>query len=153
MKKGGNAFVLPDGLRSISHPADDARMRAMLEALRRSGFEKEAAEINARWQEALRLTTGAAAPDYVHCYPDDLIGFIVDKAAKGVAEMDCRLATPATRDPVHQLLNRAWRTFWIDPAGYQRWEVAAVRELFALCEGKIVSLSLEGSPNAARVSR
>ena len=48
-----NAFALPDGLRNLSHPADDARMRAILEALYRSGFQNDAAEISRRWLEAL----------------------------------------------------------------------------------------------------
>ena len=153
MKLGGNAFALPDGLRNISHPADDARMRAILQTLRRSGFEREAASINARWREALQLTTDGPAPDYAHCYPDELIAFIVDRAARGVAEMDCRLAKPETSDPVHLLLNQAWRTFWADPAGYQQWEVAAVRELFAFWEGKIAALPLASSSGVASVSR
>jgi hypothetical protein len=146
VKKGTNAFVMPDTMRSLSRPADDARMRVILRALRRSGFKPEAAEISERWQEALRLTADALAADYAHCYPDALIDIIVDGATKGIAEMDCRLATPETADPVHVLLNQAWRTFWADPAGYQPWEVGAVRQLFEFCEGKSVALPLGGVP-------
>jgi len=135
LKTGGDAFALPDGLRNITHPADDARMRVILEALRRSGFQKEAMEIKGRWQEALRLTTDTPPPDYIHCYPDALIGFIVEKSAQGVTDMECRLARPDTDDPVHLMLNEAWRNFWTDPAGYHRWEVDTVKELFKLCQG------------------
>jgi hypothetical protein len=124
MKMGGDAFALPDGLRNITHPADDARMRVILEALRRSGFQKEAMEIKGRWQEALRLTTDTPPPDYIHCYPDALIGFIVEKSAEGVTDMECRLARPETADPVHLMPNEAWRNFWTDPAAYHRWAAA-----------------------------
>lgn len=142
LKMGGDAFALPDGVRNITHPADDARMRAVLAALRRSGFQNDAQEISHRWQEALRLTTdAAAAPDYLHCYPDALINFVVEKAAEGVAEMECRVARPDTIDPVHLMLNGAWRNFWSDPACYQAWEATAVRELFSLCEGKSTAVS------------
>ena len=57
LRMGGDAFALPDGIRNITHPADDARMRIVLAALRRSGFQSDAQEISRRWQEALRLTT------------------------------------------------------------------------------------------------
>jgi hypothetical protein len=45
MKAGSDAFMLPDGVRNITHPADDARMRALLQALKGSGFQAEAARI------------------------------------------------------------------------------------------------------------
>ncbi|MGO9267828.1 MAG: hypothetical protein ACLQBA_23560 [Candidatus Binataceae bacterium] len=141
LKIGGNAFALPDGLRNLSHPADDARMRAILEVLRRSGFQNDVAEISRRWLEALDLTTDLPVPDYMHCYPDELITFVVEKAAKGVADMECRLARPATSDPVHLMLNEAWRNFWRDPASYHTWEARAVQELFSLCEGSAVVLN------------
>ncbi len=116
LKMGGNGFALPDGVSNLSHPADDARMRAILEALRRSGFDKDVAVIGRRWEEALSLTGASPAPDYIHCYPSELITFVVEKAAMGVADMDCRLAGLQTSDPVHRILDQAWRNFWADPA-------------------------------------
>jgi hypothetical protein len=149
MKKGGDAFAVSDGLRNVSHPADDARMRAIVEALRRSGFDKESDEISARWAQALHVTADTPSPDYTHCYPDSLISFIVEQAGHGVAEMDCRLARPDASDPVHLLLNQAWGVFWRNPAGYQRWESRAVDELFALCEGKTLTVSATGDASAS----
>ncbi len=141
LKMGGDAFALPDGVRNLSHPADDARMRAILEALQRSGFQNDAAEISRRWHEALSLTTDSPAPDYMHCYPDELITSVVEKAGEGVADMECRLARPDTSDPIHLVLNGAWRNFWSDPASYHRWEAKAVQELFSLCDGKAATPS------------
>jgi hypothetical protein len=138
MKMGGDAFVLPEGVRNITHPADDARMRVILEALRRSGFQKDAMEIKRRWQEALRPTTDTPTPDYIHCYPDALISFIVENSAEGVTDTECRLARPKTDDPVHLMLNEARRNFWTDPAGYHRWEADAVKELFTLCQDGVL---------------
>jgi hypothetical protein len=148
LKMGGHAFALPDGIRNFSHPADDARMRAILEALRRAGFQNEAAEINRRWQDALGLTTDAAPPDYMHCYPSELITFVVDKAAKGVADMECRLARPSTSDPIHLMLNQAWQHFWAEPGNYHKWEANAVEDLFSLCDGKALA-----DAEAARAQR
>jgi hypothetical protein len=147
MKMGGDAFALPDGVRVVTHPADDARMRAILEALRRSGFHNEATEINGRWEEALLLTADSPAPDYIHCYPDALVSFLVEKAMEGARDMECRLAKPDTSDPVHMLLNGAWRTFWASPSSYHRWESEAVEALFSFCEDKTAAISL---PDVAR---
>jgi hypothetical protein len=135
LKTGRNAFVLPDGIRNVSHPADDARMRALLEALRCSGFNKQASEIEGRWREALHLTADTPAADYMHCYPEKLVSLIVEKAIQGVSDMECRLARPNTRDGVHSTLNEAWETFWAAPSEYHQWEAHAVKNLFRLCEG------------------
>jgi hypothetical protein len=83
----------------------------------------------------MHLANDVPAPDYLHCYPDELIAFIVGMAADGVADMECRPAKPDTADPVHLMLNQAWRNFWTDPVGYYRWEADAVKELFKLCQG------------------
>jgi hypothetical protein len=99
---GTHAFALPEGIRNISHPADDARMRAIPESLRRSEFENDAAEIGRRWQEALALTIDASPPDYIHCSPTELITLIVENAGKGVADINCRLARPRTSEPSHR---------------------------------------------------
>jgi hypothetical protein len=145
MKMGGDAFALPNSVRILSHPADDARMRAILEALRRSGFRNEADEITHRWGEALGLTTDSPAPDYMHCYPDKLISFVVEKAAEGIEDMECRRARPDTTDPVHLMLNQAWRNFWTNPADYHRWEVDAVKDLFKLCREEMTDVLSAGA--------
>ena len=147
LKMGGHAFGLPDGIHNLSHPADDARMRVILEGLRRSGFQNDAVAISRRWQEALSLTGDAPAPDYFHCYPDELITLIVEKTAKGVSDIECRISGPATNDPIHAILNQAWRHFWTDPANYHQWEANAVRELLALCDDK--SSALVGAAKAS----
>jgi hypothetical protein len=46
------------------------------------------------------------------------------------------------------MLNQAWQHFWDDPASYQQWEVKAVAEFFALCDGKI--LGIAGSAGGVR---
>lgn len=134
LKAGGNAFAMPDGLRNITHPADDARMCCMLEALRRAGFSSDAARIGARWKEALDLSGDMASPEYMHCYPDNLLRLIVENVSLGAREMDCRIADQGTTDPIYVMLNEAWRKFWDAPAAYKDWESNAVKTLFLLCE-------------------
>lgn len=134
MKMGKDPYEMPTPFRPATHPADDARMRALLAALRLGRFDKEAGEIEARWQDALLLSNAARSPNYPFCYPDELINFTVAKARQGVAEMQCRMATPNTTDHIHGLLNEAWNKFWNDPASYHQWETGAVAQLHALCK-------------------
>lgn len=133
MKMGGDAFALPSSTRIITHPADDARMRALLMALRQLGFVDSATSIKNQWAEALRLSDGAQGPDYKHCYPDDLIVLVVEKAIEGVKAMECRIADSKTSDYVHSLLNKAWNFFWAEPESYHQWETKAVETLLEHC--------------------
>ena len=123
LKMGADAFSVS----SAVHPADDARMRAVLGALRLLGFRDSGYEIETRWGDALRLSDSSENADYMHCYPDELISFVVEQAIDGVAGMDCRLASAGTDDCIHSLLNGAWRRFWKDPGEYHRWEAEAVQ--------------------------
>lgn len=145
MKAGGSAFAMPDDYHVITHPADDARMCALLKALARSGFASEAVEIGSKWRDVLRLSSNIPPPDYAHCYPDTVLDFIVDKAADAVTEIGCRMAHPDTGDPVHQMLNEAWSRFWDKPSEYPSWEAAAVKALFELCQGTSGNAQLSGA--------
>lgn len=133
MKMGKDPYELPTPFRPATHPADDARMRALLAALRLGGFDKDAAAIEARWKDALLLANAVPSPDYPFCYSDELIRFTVEKARQGVAEMRCRMAATGATEPIHLLLNEAWTKFWTDPAGYREWEMAEVARLRTLC--------------------
>lgn len=138
LKRGGDAFWLPDGMRLGTHPADDARMRAILHALSRLGFAQEAGKVESRWHDALRLTTaGRPEPDYIHCYPDALVDVVVEEAMQGVRDMDCRIPTHETQDPVHLMLNQAWLSFWAEPNRYHEWEAAAAQTLLAFCDCRV----------------
>jgi hypothetical protein len=132
MKTGGNAYELPTLLRPTTHPSDAARMSALLVALRKSDFQSESAKIEQRWTKALDLTNPDPDSNYNHCYPEEILKFITQKVGEGVADLECRLARPDTSDPVHLMLNTAWRKFWEDPANYHRWEAAAVKQIIEL---------------------
>jgi hypothetical protein len=133
MKMGKDPYEMSTAFRPATHPADDARMRTLLAALRSSGFYDDAVQIEARWKDALLLANAIPSPNYPFCYPNELIQFMVTKAQQGVAEMRCRMAAPNTTDQIHVLLNEAWRKFWNDPASYHQWEMAAVAQLSTLC--------------------
>jgi len=127
-KRGGNPFGFPP-YESLSHPADDARMSAMLIGLRRVGFDAEALEIERKWVEYLKITGASEEPEFRRCYPHTLLEQVAVKARCGVSGMRCRIANPKVNDPVHACLNEAWAQFWGSPETYIEWEKAAVEGL------------------------
>ena len=129
--RGGNPFELPL-MTASSHPPDDARMQAMLDALCLTGFDREAGEIETRWQELNRLLGVRPEDEYNRCFPKHIFELLLEKSLRGIKAMNCRIATPATDDAVHKTLNDAWRFFWANPVGYAREEKKLVDNLKAL---------------------
>jgi hypothetical protein len=119
----------------LSHPADDARMRAMLYALRSAGFNDESSQVLSRWQSFLAENGVKPEPEYHRCYPDTILQTIAEHAKQGLARTQVRIATP-TSDPVHSLLNQAWDLFWTAPDCYVSWERKAVVKLFEGMENR-----------------
>lgn len=117
-----------------SHPADDARMRVMLAALSRLGFQGEARSIGLRWDKLVRLSSAGAEPEYHRCYPQHLLEGIVQCGSDRIAGVGCSFASQDRRAPINSILNTAWQKFWNDPAQYLTWERDAVNRLhqFAL---------------------
>jgi len=127
-KRGEDPFHVSITMIS-SHPADNARMRAMLFALCDSGFLMEATTINGRWHELLKQTGAKPEPEFHRCFPDDLLRKVTRHARCGVEAVGCRLATPTTSDPIHMALNAAWSQFWSNPDGFVEWERESVARL------------------------
>lgn len=120
-KRGGHPFEVPT-ISLPSHPADDARMRAMLQGLSRISFSSHAQKIEDKWQQLLNQSSEKPEPEYHRCYPEKIIQRIAELVYEGVTSIRCRIATPTTDDPVHLMLNKAWEEFWHNPEGYVEWE-------------------------------
>lgn len=116
----------------LSHPADDARMKAMLNALVKLGFTDEAKNIELRWGNLLAMSGAKPSPEYRRCFPDALIRQISEVAVMGVKSIGCCVANPNNGTPVYKLLNEAWIEFWRDPNGYITWEQEEVKKLRSL---------------------
>jgi hypothetical protein len=116
----------------LSHPADDARMKAMLYALTMLGFKDEANDIKVKWEELLTISGAKATPEYRRCFPDSLIQRIAEEAVAGVNSIGCCVAGPNTGTPIYTLLNEAWKEFWRDPVRYIAWEREAVKGIRGL---------------------
>jgi hypothetical protein len=129
-KRGGDPFAVPS-FAPTSHPPDGARMALVLKALARAGFTAEVARVDRRWQGYVALSGGRAEPEYRRCFPDHLLEEVCRAGVDGVAALGCRLAAPASAGEVYTVLNRAWKEFWRDPAGYGAWEQDAVERILS----------------------
>lgn len=131
--RGEDPYKVPTTGASTTHPSDGARMSALLHGLTLTGFAREAAEIESRWNELITAAKSAPDPDYRRCFPKHIIEAMAEKALEGVRGMNCRVAVPGVSSPVHDILNGAWVEFWRTPAGYAAWEKSTVEDLRQVC--------------------
>ena len=125
-KRGQNAFGFSHHY-STTHPADDARMRAILTGLDLLGLGSEVDQIRRQWEELLAVLNQAQDPDYHLAFPDKLIEAIAVEILEGTRALGCELMTPQnlekqSNSSVAKLLHQAWNRFWEDPGTYTEWE-------------------------------
>lgn len=122
VKRGGDPFETPL-LLSSTHPADDARMRAMLKMLlAMDGFEDDARRIEAAWEDFVSTMGFKPMPEYSHCYAEPIIDRIATSAKTAGDAVGVKLAAKDSMGAVVALLNEAWSEFWRSPHGYRAWE-------------------------------
>lgn len=127
--RGRDPFEFP--AHSISsHPADDARMQTMLNALLQVGFTADATAISSKWSTLLEQSSAKQEPEYRRCFPKTLAASLAVHALNGVQGMQCATVTsPNIGAGVRSTLHEAWQQFWTSPESYVAWERAAVRAL------------------------
>jgi hypothetical protein len=129
VKRGGDPFTTPLMFED-SHPADDARIRAMLGTLRLFDcFRKDAETIATAWQEFVNTMGYKAGPEYYQCYPDTHLGNLLTRAKEGVEGIGVQLADSQKSGQIRALLNQAWRVFWEGSTTFHQWETARISEL------------------------
>lgn len=111
------------------HPADAARMEAILEALTLAGFAVDAAEIEEKWKAFVMIAQPKADPEFRKCFPNALLKSAAQKALDGVASIGCRIASPDTDGTAHHLFDEAWKEFWRSPKTYVQWETDRMKIL------------------------
>lgn len=121
LKKGGNAFQTPRMIPS-SHPANDARMMAMLAALDLIGCKEEAGEIKRYWEAFLPLAKSKSDARYKIAFPGHLLEQAAIHTLEGTKAINVRIYQKEEHSSVRELLNEAWKKFMRDPIDYIGWE-------------------------------
>jgi hypothetical protein len=129
IKRGGDPFQTPLTI-GTTHPADDARMRALILMLRKvDAFRKDADLVERAWKEFCETMGYRASAEYRQCYSERQLSLVVDAAYRGIKGIGLIVAAENSDAPIVALLNQAWSAFWSDPGGYQKWEAEHVQEL------------------------
>jgi hypothetical protein len=129
MKRGGDPYAIPE-FAATMHPADDARMSVMLRGLELIGLSEESGTIASAWSSVLATLRARAEPEYIWCYPKQLLKQIAEEAFAGTHEIGVRIFRKGEAATVVSELNGAWDKFWEDPGGFPTWERASVERLF-----------------------
>jgi hypothetical protein len=115
-----------------THPADDARARAIVQTLRVTGQTQAADRVEELWRDYLAAVPPKPA-EYDISTPDHLINELVGRVTQGCSALGMRQFDPAEGDPLYlpSLLNRAWEEVVANSAGYHAWETDRVSALRA----------------------
>ena len=125
---GDSPYALPVR-EPATHPADEARMRAILRGLRALGFESDADNIETRWGELKQAGGFVPSAEYAAFYPVTVLNELVGTALHGFEAAELRSYRGAPTNNVAALLNEAWDRFWSSPSDYVDWEQRAVEDL------------------------
>lgn len=114
-----------------AHPADDARMRAILLALKKLDYANEAKQIELKWNEFKVITKQKPSPEYLTALPDALLEKACEHCYAGIKAIDCLLASRTNGGQFFNWLNSSWETFWKNPNEFGPWEKEQVKKLKA----------------------
>ena len=94
------------------------------------GFAAAKNEIQARWNNLLKIDSARSSAEYERCFPPHVLAEIAKQALRAVTALGSEVAQPAALKPIAAVLNEAWNQFWTDPDHYVAWEMTATDRLF-----------------------
>lgn len=128
VKMDWDVFDIP--YRGISsHPPSDARMKAMLHALKLMGYAEEAANILIKWDEFVSIIGANPSPEYHIAIQDKFLKSIAEYAMQGMRDINCAMAHENANGDILNMLNGAWISFWENPTEFSVLEKELVKSL------------------------
>jgi hypothetical protein len=117
LKRGVDPFKVPVYAAS-SHPADDARMRAMLHGLDLMGLNNASQRISSSWAACLTALNTHRGADYDRCFQDELLLRLAQLALEGTRSIGIAIYDPQQSSSIAAALNQAWELFWDGPQAF-----------------------------------
>jgi hypothetical protein len=121
---------------SESHPADDARAKAIGVMLKRIGCLDAAAEIQARWDELVALSNETAPHRYDLAYPATLLSELAKFFDSECHALGLRRYASSGSALVSTAVNDAWREFRERPDQFGDFEQQRLAALFQVIGGR-----------------
>lgn len=114
------------------HPADEARLRGIVAALRELGQVEDAQNVQALWEVHTTIRGTVQRPaDYDVCYPQSLLHSLAQRIVEGCRVLNIR-GFVRGEDPagdIPAMIVEAWRRFLENPQEYTGWEEATLAAL------------------------
>ena len=129
-QRGAAPYAVPPNA-ATSHPADDARMKVVLEVLRLRGWNEASEDITQRWGSLCGEIGSEPMPEFRQCYPNQLLRGAAEYACEACDKIGCKPGTSGKLGRVGAMLNEAWEHIWTSPGEFGDWEERAVQTLFA----------------------
>lgn len=113
------------------HPADEARMRAILITLEEMGGADEAQDISMTWNQFKAMLVDKADEEYEYCYPDQLLKGLAQEVIAACKTMGLvpYYEQPNEEFNLPSLMQKAWKRFHQNPDGYDDWETKTTEAL------------------------
>jgi hypothetical protein len=131
--QGSDPYYPSPGNNIEDHPADQARLDAVLAMLRLLEMNRKAEKIEAQWSGLLELGLYAQLPPgYELYYPSSLIQKLAEIVLAGCRQnalIPCAIHDRHSNPGVVPLIDQAWQEFNHDPANYPTWEGQAITRL------------------------
>lgn len=121
VKRANNPFETPEYYVS-SHPADDARMQAILFGLEHIGFKNDVKMVREHWQMYVDVSGGTIESKFKMAFPKHILEHCSMLALEGTKAIKCQIATRESTSEIYSTLNLAWQKFINDPSDYISWE-------------------------------
>lgn len=116
---------------SESHPADDARARAIGLMLQRIGCDQPCEAIKQRWDELVALSNESPPDRYDLAYPGELLNELAEFFHTACASSGLRQYSETAKEaaPVTSAVNEAWRKLQEDPDAFGDYERSTLAQL------------------------
>ena len=117
-----------------THPADEARMRAILLTLKELGETEQVEKISQQWEQFKSIIAGLPGGEYEYCYPDEILGKLVQQVIAVCEQIGLvpYHKQPNSNDNLPSLMQQAWQQFHDNPIRYAEWETRTVEQLRTL---------------------
>lgn len=117
-----------------THPADEARMRAILVTLEELGGSELAQSISQQWEQFKAIVVGLPDGEYEYCYPDKLLRQLAQLVIATCKSINLipYYQQPSSNDNLPSLMQQAWEQFHDNPQRYTNWEAQKVKEVKSL---------------------
>lgn len=115
-----------------AHPANDARMRCIMAALRRVGQEQAAADLYTLWENYLQASGETPPAAYVFCYPDELLDALAENVIAGCTQVGLKRFDERGEEPEAELIpliEEAWVRFRQNAHTFAEWEQETISHL------------------------